>query len=333
MIGFVLLAAAGMWLLWSARERTPIRLEAQPPGIMGTDVTLKVVVPASAAGRGREALYRAEAALREVETRMSVWIGTSELSQFNAAPAGEIVSLSGHTLALLHAASQFTKDSQGAFDVTCRPLLQLWRKAEGLDREPSPQELREAREKTGWRWIRLHAAGAEKLHAEVTVDPGGIGKGYAVDLAVAEMKEAGVDGGLVECGGEIRVFGTTEQGRPWRIALQDPSGREGPGAFGTLLCTDAAVSTSGDYERYYTVQGKRRSHIIDARTGMPVESVPQVTVVASSATVSDGWSTALSVLGPSGLELLPEGVEALIVTTENEVTLIHQTPGFARLLE
>jgi FAD:protein FMN transferase len=294
---------------------------------------LKVVVPAAGTWRGREALYRAEAALREVEGRMSVWLGTSELSHFNAASTGEIVPLSGDTLALLHAAFRFTEDSQGAFDITCRPLLQLWRQAEELDREPSAIEMQEAMRKTGGRWIQFHSSGAEKLHPDVTIDLGGIGKGYAVDLAVAQMIESGVSGALVQCGGEIRVFGRTEHGKPWRIALQTPSVGEPPGALGTLLCSDLAVSTSGNYERYYTVQGRRRSHIVDPRTGIPVDTVPQVTVVAPSATVSDGWSTALSVLGPAGLQLLPSGVEALIVTIDGDQQGIHQTAGFAALLE
>jgi FAD:protein FMN transferase len=331
--GITALAAAVIWLLWDARENTLIELEARPPGIMGTEVTIKAVVPARDAAQGQEALRRAEAKLREVEDRMSVWLGTSELSRFNASPPGELVSLSAGTLDLLSTASEFTRLSEGAFDVTCRALLEVWRQAEARDRLPSAEELEEARGKTGWRWIRLHSAGAERLHPEVTVDPGGIGKGYAVDLAVAEMEQTGVSGGLVQGGGEIRVFGFAERRKPWRIALQDPSGRERPGALGTIVGTGLAVSTSGDYERYYTVEGKRYSHIIDPRSGMAVDAVPQATVVAASATLSDGWSTALSVLGPAGLELLPAGVEALLVTGEGEQRQVHQTPGFARLLD
>ena len=99
-----------------------------------------------------------------------------------------------------------------------------------------------------------------------------------------------------------------------------------------LLISDLAVSTSGNYRRYFTIQGRRRSHIVDPRSGEPVDAVPQVTVVAANAILSEGWSTALSELGPDGLKLLPAGVEAMLIGGVNRDAPVYKSPRFDALL-
>ncbi|MBI4581761.1 MAG: FAD:protein FMN transferase [Planctomycetes bacterium] len=325
---------AAALMVWVGRQRQNQRVavEARIPSIMGTQTLLKAVVGAGDQERGRRAIQAAEAALRDVDARMSTWVGSTELSKFNAAPANTAMPLSIPTLEVLAAAGRFAERTGGAFDPTCRPLLQLWKRCEQEDREPTADEIARTLARVGWRHIRLHDGAMAKLVDGVEVDLGGLAKGYAVDAAVQAMRSAGAAGGLVQCGGDLRVFGDSENGGPWRIGIHDPSSTQSGMFAERLRLADHAVSTSGDYERYFTIRGRRRSHIIDPRTGLPVDSVPQVTVVASEGIVSDGWSTALTVLGPEGLRLLPPGVEAMVIVTSAGQARAHKTPGFDRLL-
>jgi thiamine biosynthesis lipoprotein len=299
---------------------------------MGTETTLKAVVERGEDVPAQKALQAAEDVLRDVEARMSVWVGTTELARFNAAPAAEVVPLSPETLEVLRAAREISEQTQGAFDPTCRPVLELWRECQEADREPRPEELGQALSQVGWHWIRLEERGAEKLREGVSVDLGAIAKGYAVDRAVQAMRSTGVRGGLVQCGGDLRVFGPAEHGPRWHIGINDPFAPEGEVRPEVLLISDLAVSTSGNYRRFFTIQGRRLSHIIDPRSGKPVDAVPQVTVVAASAVLSEGWSTALSVLGPEGLKLLPADVECLIIPETHYEARVYKSPHFDAFL-
>jgi len=329
----IIAAASTISFLWQRRQSSPVSLEFQSPSIMGTETTIKVVVEARNQAAGKDALRAAETALRSVESAMSIWLGTSELSRLNQAPPGVLVPLSVETLSVLHTARQFCSISEGAFDATCLPISRLWKQAETEGLEPSAEKTRAALRISGWRWFRLHDTAAEKLIDGPAVDLGGIAKGYAVDRAMALIRKSGAVGGMIQCGGEIRVFGKAGDAENWRIAIRSPFGGRDEGSFGTLELAEGAISTSGNYERYFTVNGRRYSHILDPRTGRPVDSVPQVTVFAPSATISDGWSTALTVLGPAGLRLAEEnGVEAMLITGTAEEPVIRMTAGFKRLL-
>jgi thiamine biosynthesis lipoprotein len=184
----------------------------------------------------------------------------------------------------------------------------------------------------GWRWIRLQERGAEKLQEGVSVDLGAIAKGFGVDRAAQAMRQAGARGGLVQCGGDLRVFGPAELSPRWHIGISNPLDPGGTLRPEVLLISDLAVSTSGNYRRFFAIQGHRYSHIIDPRSGKPVDAVPQVTTVAASAMLSEGWSTALSVLGPEGLKFLPEGVESLLLTRTNNEVQLYKSPHFDTLL-
>ncbi len=323
-----------VFLLWvrGLRQAPRVSFEKRTPSIMGTETTLQAVVERGGDVHAQKALQAAEAVLREVETRMSIWMGTTELARFNAAPAHVMVPLSPETLELLRAARGFSEQTQGAFDPTCRPVLELWRNCQAADREPSAAELAQALSQVGWRWIHLENGGAEKLREGVSVDLGGIAKGYAVDRAVQAMRSHGARGGLVQCGGDLRVFGPAERSPRWHIGINDPFDSAGALRPEVLLISDLAVSTSGNYRRFFTIQGRRRSHIVDPRTGKPVDAVPQVTIVAANAVISEAWSTALSILGPEGIKLMPTGVEALLITEVNHQTQVHKSPRFDVLL-
>jgi len=336
LIVFLLLAAAflGAGILFDfLGGHDVVAVRHSPRGVMGTEVTLTAVIRPGEDALGEQALAAAEAALRNVESRMSVHLDFSELSRLNAAEAGVPVELSAGTRDVLRLAGEVSLETDGAFDVTCRPVLELWKRAAGEGRVPTEEELAEARGRVGWHLLELRETGAAKRRAGVSVDLGGIAKGYAVDRAVDAMLAAGCAGGLVDAGGDIRCFGRAagEDGR-WRIAVRDPF--EPDRTFATIALDEGAVCTSGNYRRFTTIQGKRYSHIVDPRTGRPAEAAPSVTVVAPQAAVADAWATALSVLGEKGLAMIPpaSGIEAMLVLGGPEGWRLAKTAGFDVLL-
>ncbi len=320
---------------------SPVLLSSQPVGIMGTECELAVVVDGFGRNeRANTALARAEAALRDVEARMSVYLDASELSKLNKAPAGRSIPLSPELMNVLSAAGQFHRQTKGAFDVTCYPLIQLWKRCKA-ERLPSERELAETLKRIGMKNLQIAPDGVTKLADGVMVDLGGIAKGYAIDRAIEAMIQAGAVGGTVNVGGDLRCFGLGGDGKPWPVKIRHPFDKSRICA--TLSVTEAAVATSGDYHRYFEISGKRYSHIVDPRTGMalPAGYAPSVTVVSlpaggarPSAAVADAWATAVSVLGPEGIELINAhpGLEAMIITGTPDKYEIRMSKGFQSLL-
>ena len=316
----------------SKAKAPPTAVRYTPPAIMGTQCAMTAVVDPNSDVSAKDALLKAEKALRAIEFRMSTYIQLTELSRLNAAEAGQTVKLSAGTLEVLRLAKRLHEQTDKAFDATCLPLFLLWGRAGKAKHLPTEAELAAARGACGWDKFELLASGARKTDANAGLGLGGIAKGYAIDRASETLRKAGCTGGLVDVGGDIHCFGRSPSRGRWRVAIRNPFGAQQ--FFGTLELTDRAVCTSGNYERFTEIEGKRYSHIVDPRTGRPVDFAPSVTVVAPTAAVADGWATALSVLGKKGLELLDadSGIEAMIVQGGPDDYEIHQTPGFAKLL-
>ena len=290
---------------------------SHPVGVMGTKTSLAVVLPGDEAKRGRDILGAAEAELRRIESLMSTWIDESEISRLNAAPADEPVLLSEDSLEVLRVARRLFDQTHGAFDVTCRPLIERWRRAGDDGQLPSEEDLAEYRRASDWSQIELSKQGARKSRDTTCVDLSGIAKGYAVDQALLVLQRSGAAGGLVEVGGDLRIFGVGPEGEGWTVGIRSPFEDR---AWGEIKLKDGAVCTSGDYARYVEIDGNRYSEVIDPRAGLPATAASSVTVVAGDAMTADAWATALTVLGPEGLELLPpgKGIQALIVTVAEE---------------
>ena len=325
------LAAIGLW--WAGKARPPVYWVARPVGIMGTETELTAVADSGRRHILAEVIAAAVAALRSTEAHMSTHLEGSEISRFNASRPGLAVPVSPDTMEVLRASRRLAERTHRAFDVTCRPVVELWKKAAREDKLPTEAELAAAMALVGWDKIALRDGAAEKRAFCGGVDLGGIAKGYGVDRAVAAMKQAGATGGLVDVGGDVRCFGRRPGGGKWRIGIRNPFSKDRTNTIGRILLAEGAVCTSGNYERYRTIQGGRYSHIVDPRTGRPVDETPSVTVIAPTAAVADAWATALSVLGSAGIKLLPEGVEAMLVTGPPENHKTVTSAGFDRFLE
>jgi len=340
--GLAALAALTGVAAWRAGEAKWGVWRSEPAAVMGTNTKLTVVARAGS-DVAPQALAAAEAALRRAEVLMSWRLDGSEVSAVNAASPGEFVELSPETLEVLKLSKRIWRESGGAFDVTCFPIIALWAKAGRVEppearRVPGPEALAAAREASSWKHFAFQQAGVTKSVATARIDLGGIAKGYAIDRALEAIRAAGAAGGLVDVGGDIRCFGRPAQGGRWTIDIRDPFGSDKP--LTTLSLSAAAVCTSGHYARHSEIEGRRYSHIVDPRpdgrqppySPLRAETAPaSVTVIAPTAATADAWATALAVLGPGGLHRAPtdRGVEALLVVGSPESPRMHMTPGFA----
>ncbi len=298
---------------------------------MGTDA--RVAVEAPSASAARPFLMAAAGAIESVETLMSTFREESEVSRLNRYGAEREVALSAETVTVLRTAREFSRLSEGAFDVTYAPLRTLWREAAGSGRVPDDELVRQTLRRVGWQKLEVGEGSGRFLESGMKVDLGGIAKGYAVDLAAEAMIEAGAEAGLVDVGGDIRLFGLPAGEQHWRIGVRSPEG----GVDVTILqLHEAGVATSGDYARGFRIGDEWFSHIVDPRSGRPVEHMASVTVVAPDAMTADALSTTLSVVGAEpGLELvesLPE-VECMLLVREPDGSLSrHLSSGFGRFL-
>jgi thiamine biosynthesis lipoprotein len=311
---------------------TPERrgLESRPPRVMGTSCRL-IAVPRAPDGapQATAALAAAEAALRHAEAQMSRHIAASALSRLNRAPPRVAVSVPPALLALLQTSRSLHEQTRGAFDVTCGPLVELWKRAAQRGEPPSSAEVTAARRASRWQAVSSSETTVTKQDATVRFDLGGIAKGHGIDRAVQAMRAAGVSGGLVDVGGDLRVFGRPPAGSAWEVRIRGPLGGD---PIATIALEQGAVCTSGGYFRYFEIGGRRYSHILDPRTGQPASRVASATVLARDATRADGWATALSVLGRRGLARLPVGVEAMLVVGTPEAPRAVVTRGLQALL-
>lgn len=267
--------------------------------------------------RGQEALAALWRRLEEIEQRMSAFCDQSDLAKIAKASPNP-VSVHPDTYEVLKHSLHYFSISEGAFDVTVKPLVDLWRQAAKNDQRPSKDDIAQARKKTGMDQLRLldHFQ-VQLLTPGMRLDLGGIAKGYGVDEAVRILQGDGFFNFFINAGGDIFFSGRHCTGRFWVAGIRDPSSSfEHPRLAHSLKVHDAAITTSGDYERYYVIDGQTWSHIIDPRTGYPASSVVSATVVAPTAMQADAVSTALCVLGgqqgAAMVDALGQGVSAYI---------------------
>ena len=286
---------------------------------MGTTFSVKIVAGTDGLpGPTRTAIDDAiRSELERINVLMSTWDPESELSRFNRASTGEPFPVSPETLEVFQWALELGALTEGALDVTIAPLIDAW----GFGRDgrsdavPSDAEIASLREVTGIDQLELDAAHAtvSKKRPEVACDFSALAPGYAADRLWAMLAEQEIDDFLVDVGGELRARGHNGDGAPWQIGIERP---QSTGRFveRTVSILDKAIATSGDYRNYYEVEGKRVSHILDPRTGRPIEHrLASVTVIDDLAVRADGMSTALMVLGPEEGFALAERLDLAVL--------------------
>jgi thiamine biosynthesis lipoprotein len=264
-------------------------------------------------------------ALDLVVAQMSTWDAGSDISRYRNAQAGSWLRLPGEFARVLDCAIDIAQASDGAFDPTLGPLVDLWGfgSAGTPRRVPAAVDVAGARARSGWGRIERRDGGRELLQpGGLQLDLSAIAKGFGADLVATRLRERGIDAALVEVGGEIRGYGRKPDGEPWRVLVESAVDGNAPADElppRVLDLDDVAVATSGDRWHRFEEDGRRYAHTIDPRTGTPVaDAAASVTVVAADAMHADAWATALTVMGSTaGMEFARvRGLAARFVVRE-----------------
>ena len=235
--------------------------------------------------------------LSVVDNSMSTYKQNSEISQFNRLPAGGSLKISSEFADVIRISQKVWTLSEGAFDPTIAPLVDLWGfgPTENELPIPSTESIQIALDSMGFDSVLLEDSTLTKNKA-LSLDLSAVAKGYAVDLVADHLEMLALPDYLVEIGGEIRVSGFNAEGVAWKIALEQP--QLFAAVDRVIDLTDIAVATSGDYRNYFEKDGQRYSHTIDPRSGQPIKhSLASVTVITESCAEADAWATAFSVMG------------------------------------
>jgi thiamine biosynthesis lipoprotein len=306
---------------------------------LGTMWSVELVMPESPAPEGvAEIRERVASTLERVDRGMSTWREDAELARFNRQADLEPFAFSPETRRVIVAAMDLARETGGAFDPTVAPLVALWGfGAQAADVPPSVAELEQARRRVGWRKLEWRPGGRlARRVAGVQLDLSAIAKGYAVDAVVAELASDRPIAALVEVGGEVRALGAKPGGVPWRVGIDDP---DAPGSrlSAVVRLTGGALATSGDYRRVRVIEGRRLTHVVDPRSGRPVEQkVASASVIAPTCMEADAVATALMVLGPDeGLAWVEDRpwLEVLLMVREGERTVERRaSTGWERWL-
>ena len=302
--------------------------------VMGTFANITAVAKdLKTAGASVEAAF---SRLKRVDELMSDYIADSQLSQVNRDAFDKPIPVDNDLFEVLRISGKYSRQTDGAFDITVGPVVKLWRSTQDGGDLPTETELAEASAKVGFKKLILDEENKTVRFAVdgMRLDLGGIAKGYAIDLAIEAMQQTGAIGGLIDVGGDVRCFGPpSDDKESWLVGLQDPS------VEGQLLLVlklrDMAVATSGDYQRFAEVDGKKYSHIINPQVGSTADELVSVSIVARTATAADALATAVSVMGrQKGLELVDslDETEVIVVPAGKDAELIH-TEGIRRYVD
>ncbi|NOY87700.1 MAG: FAD:protein FMN transferase [Deltaproteobacteria bacterium] len=291
--------------------------------------TLVEIVAYPDTPRVRKSVGHAFKRMTDIEALAGPHSDTSPLALLRE---GKKVNLPEDLRRILQVALDTARRSSGAFDPTMGKVIRLW----GFDGDnpgiPSPAELDAAMKTVGYARLKMGSGGEAASTGPVWIDLGGVAKGYAVDAAVHVLEKEGVKAGIVNAGGDLRAFGKRPGRKTWRIGIQDPDKPQG--MAGVLDLVDGSVATSGDYERYFTVDGVRYHHILDPKTGRPARSgLRSTTVITSDCVLADALATAAFVLGPEkGLDLLERmpDVEGVLIAGGGRILKTSGTGSVVR---
>ena len=303
----VALLASPAWAQWHERS----------DAIMGTSIHVEVWGEDSA--KAEAAIDAVMADMRRIDELMSHYKPESQLSQINARAAQEPVQVDPELFDLIRLSTHYSIITEGAFDITYASVGHLYDFPHHV--KPTESQIKDALPGVNWRNMLLDSAHhtVRFEHQGMRIDLGGIGKGYAVDHGIGILQARGFQHALVTAGGDSRIIGD-RMGRPWVVGIRNPDDKNK--VVTRIPIENSAMSTSGDYERYFDENGVRYHHIIDPRTGHSASKVRSATILGPTATETDGMSKTAFVLGPEkALEIInrmPQ-YDAIFVTPEGKV--------------
>jgi len=297
--------------------------------ISKSSFTLGTVVSVSIYGTEDEEIFdELFDRMKVIEEKMSKTIPTSEVSRINLlAETGDIsnqIKIDSDVFTVIDKALEYGRKSNGKFDVTLAPIVELWGIGTEHENIPEHETIEKLLFTVGLDKIKINAENNISLAQNTKIDLGGIAKGYAADEVADILIESGIEKAIINLGGNVKVIGEKSKGVPFKIGIQDPLS-ERNNTLGVVEVSDKTVVTSGDYERYFEQNGKRYHHIFDPSTGYPYETnVASVTVISDESIVADALSTILYLMDvKEGLVFVNtlEGVDCIYVTKDREVYL------------
>jgi len=304
---------------------------------MGTTFSIKIVTPKNAGAVQEQIDEQIYALLDTVNSIMSTYIETSDISMFNAYAGTDTFKVSPELVYVVKMANHISDLSGGAFDITIGPMVNLW----GFGAEsrnitiPPEIEIQEKLALVGYKKLSCSQTppALSKQVPQLYCDLAGIAKGYGVDEVADFIESKGYQNYLVEIGGEIRTRGINQSGRKWRVGISSPVNNAG--IQKVVEVNDSGMATSGDYRNYFEKDGVRYSHTIDPRNGRPItHKLASVTVLHDTCMVADAMATAISVLGPEiGYEFaLKQNLLAFMIVKDENGFVEKMTPGFEKLI-
>lgn len=319
--------AAGVLIVSLFAGCGSMHVAASPVVVKRAQMHMGTLVSITAVARDRDAAQAAiETGFHEIkrlEQLLSTWIQTSELSLVNAAAGREPVVVGLETVELVLRSLEMAALTEGGFNIAVGPAVEAWSVTE-RQRIPSEAERQALEPLVDWTTIQVNRRARTMFLPQpgMRIDVGGIGKGYAADRAVEVMKRAGAQGGVVALSGDIKTFGDLPGMNGFPVGIRHP--RQEGALVATIDLKNEAISTAGDYERYFERDGIRYHHILDPVSLAPARKCQSVTVIAAEGTVADGLDTGIFVLGPEKgmalVERLPD-VEAVIIDDQGRMTV------------
>lgn len=310
--------------------------------LMDTYCTITVVSPSKK--NAKKAIEAGFAEIKKLETLLNYFSDKSEVTAINK-KAGEVpVKVNLETLEIIKKAIDISEETGGAFDPTLAPVIKLWdfTKKSSDPALPPLHTVKNALQLAGYKRINLNEETSEIFLEQkgMEIDLGGIAKGYGADRAINAIRSKGIKAALVAIAGDIRGYGLSTTGNAWKVGIQNPrpetkSEKPWEDVFATLHLKDNAISTSGDYQRFFIKEGKRFHHILDPETGFPADSgLISVSVIAPEGYISDGLSTAIFILGSEkGMKLLEsKGISGVLVDKNKKVFVTEKLKGNIEIL-
>ncbi len=315
---FLIIAGLGCFTCNASGSLVSVSKEAK---LMGVSFTFTAV--AKSKRRGETAISESINEVKRIERLISSWDSTSQTSKINRNAGIAPVVVDDELFQLIKRSNKVSKITSGFFDVSFASLGKIWNfSTTGKARIPSKTAIAESIKYIGYKKIQLDEAKHTVFLTQkgMQIGFGAIGKGYAANRAKQIMLDLGIQGGVVNAGGDLISWGTKPEGGKWTVGIADPTDKDKIVSW--LNVTDMAVVTSGNYEKFLEFNGKRYCHIINPKTGWPVENLRSVTVICNDAELADALATSVFVLGPRvGMELINhlQGIECYIIDAKGKM--------------